>query len=135
MTKPTPSENLTQTIKASLAEPYSLRNGIEPGEIKMEERIDRLESLLEASVLLAETMQRNHDRMRENHRRNEENWRLMEERWQDYQRRNEENNRRNEENWRLMEESQDEIRDLLQRLTQAVAVMQAEIVRIDETHA
>ncbi len=94
----------------------------------MEERIDRLESLLEASVLLAETMQRNHDRMRENHRRNEENW-------QDYQRRNEENNRRNEENWRLIEESQEEIRDLLQRLTQAVAVMQAEIVRIDEIHA
>ena len=76
----------------------------------MEERIDRLESLLEASVLLAETMQRNHDRMRENQRRNEENWRLM-------------------------EESQEEIRDLLQRLTQAVAVMQAEIVRIDETHS
>ncbi len=83
----------------------------------MEERIDRLESLLEASVLLAETMQRNHDRMRENQRRNEENWQRI------------------EENNRLMEESQEEIRDLLQRLTQAVAVMQAEIVRIDETHA
>ena len=97
----------------------------------MEERIDRLENLMAASVQLSEIMLRNQDQMRQNYRHIQEN-----------NRRNEENNRRNEENWqrieennRLMEESQEEIRDLLQRLTQAVAVMQAEIVRIDETHS
>ncbi len=47
----------------------------------------------------------------------------------------EENLRRMEENQRRMEEDQRRRGELLERLLQAVAVIQAEIVRIDETHS
>ena len=40
-----------------------------------------------------------------------------------------------EESLRLVEESQHRRDELLQRMAQTVAVMQAEIVRIDETHS
>ena len=40
-----------------------------------------------------------------------------------------------QESQRRIEENQREMAALLQQLTQAVAVMQADIVRTDETHA
>lgn len=43
--------------------------------------------------------------------------------------------RRLEENQRRMEEEQRARDDLLQQIMQSVAIMQADIVRIDETHA
>ena len=46
-----------------------------------------------------------------------------------------ENFRRMDENHRRIEENQAEIRTLLLQLSQAVAVLQADVVRIDETHA
>ena len=94
----------------------------------MEERIDRLDRLMEASAGLYETMQRNQEIMLDNQRRNEEN-RV------EIQRRNEESRRRNEEDLRRLEQSHLEVWDLLQQLIQGVAVMQAEIVRIDETYS
>ena len=47
----------------------------------------------------------------------------------------EESIRLSEERLRLVEESQRRRDELLQRMAQTVAVMQAEIVRIDETHS
>ena len=47
----------------------------------------------------------------------------------------EESIRISEESLRLVEESQRRRDELLQRMAQTVAVMQAEIVRIDETHS
>ena len=47
----------------------------------------------------------------------------------------EESIRLSEERLRLVEESQRRRDALLQRMAQTVAVMQAEIVRIDETHS
>ena len=47
----------------------------------------------------------------------------------------EESIRLSEERVRLVEESQRRRDELLQRMAQTVAVMQAEIVRIDETHS
>ena len=47
----------------------------------------------------------------------------------------EESIRISEERLRLVEESQRRRDELLQRMAQTVAVMQAEIVRIDETHS
>ena len=94
----------------------------------MEERINRLERLMETSIRVGETLQQNQEIMLANQQRNEEN-RL------EIQRRNEENQRRNEEDLRRLEQSHLEVWDLLQQLIQAMAVMQAEIVRIDETHS
>ena len=47
----------------------------------------------------------------------------------------EESIRLSEERLRLVEESQRRRDELLQRMAQTVAVMQPEIVRIDETHS
>ncbi len=47
----------------------------------------------------------------------------------------EESQQRLEESQRRLEESQQRRGELLQQLLQAVAVIQAEIVRIDETHS
>ena len=76
----------------------------------MEERMVRIERLMEASARLSETMLRNQEIMQAN-------------------------NRSIDENNRRIEQGLLEARDLLDQLVQAVAVMQAEIVRIDETHA
>jgi uncharacterized membrane protein (DUF106 family) len=51
------------------------------------------------------------------------------------QRRMEQNQRRMEEDQRRMEEAQRRRDELLQRMLQAVAAIQADIVRIDETHS
>ena len=51
------------------------------------------------------------------------------------QRQAEEWQRQSEEQQRLAEERQRERDELLQQIVQAVAVMQADIVRIDETHS
>ena len=77
----------------------------------------RMERLMESSARLSEIMLRNQDQMQENYRRIDENYRRI------------------DENNRLIEQSQLEAWTLLQQLMQAVAVMQADIVRIDETHA
>ena len=47
----------------------------------------------------------------------------------------EEDQRRMEEDQRRMEEAQRRRDELLQRMLQAVAAIQADIVRIDETHS
>ena len=76
----------------------------------MEDRMARIELLMEASAHLNETMLRNQERLHQN-------------------------NRRIDENNRLIEEDLAEAKELLQQLLQGVAVMQADIIRIDETHA
>ena len=76
----------------------------------MEERIDRLENITLTTVRLLEVMDANFQRM-------EENYRVM------------------AENQRVISENQAEMRTLLQQLSQAVTVLQADVVRIDETHA
>ena len=52
---------------------------------------------------------------------------------QEDQRQAEERQRRAEERLLQMEESHQEIQELLSRLTQTVAIMQADIVRLDES--
>ena len=47
----------------------------------------------------------------------------------------EEDQRRMEQNQRRMEEDQRRRDELLQRMLQAVAAIQADIIRIDETHS
>ena len=76
----------------------------------MEDRIDRIDRLMEASTRLSETMLRNQEQLQQNHRVIDAN--LL-----------------------LIEQGLLEAWDLLQPLTQAVSVLQAEVVRIDETHA
>ena len=74
----------------------------------MEEHVDRFREAMDANF----------------RRRVEENFRVIEE-----------NRRVMEENHRVIAENQAEIRTLLQQLSQAVAVLRAKDVRIDETHA
>ncbi len=69
----------------------------------MEDRMARIELLMEASAHLNETMLRNQEMLHQNNRR--------------------------------IEEGLAEAKDLLQQILQTVAVMQADIVRIDETRA
>ena len=76
----------------------------------MEDRMARMELLMEASAHLNETMLRNQELLHQNYRRIDEN------------------NRR-------IEEGLAEAKDLLQQILQTVAVMQADIVRIGETRA
>ena len=90
----------------------------------MEDRMARMELLMEASAHLNQTMLQNQEILRANHRQIEENLR-----------RNEENWRRMEQNNLRLEEQMQESRDLLQQILQTVALMQADIVRIDETRA
>ena len=89
-----------------------------------EERIDRLENITLTTVRLCEVMEANFQRMEENFQRMEENFQRMDA-----------NFRRMEENFRVIAENQGEVRTLLQQLSQAVTVLQADAVRIDETHA
>ncbi len=97
----------------------------------MEDRMARMELLMERSIRLQQSFQAAHEIMQLNLRRNEENWRSNEENW----RRIEQNVRRIEQDNVRLEEQMQESRELLEQLLQAVAVMQADIVRIDETHA
>ena len=56
-----------------------------------------------------------------------------EQRQQQQQLQMEENQRQAEEYYRKMEEDHQQTRDLLSRMAQTVALMQADIVRLDET--
>ena len=76
----------------------------------MEDRISSLESLARLSMTMHQIMNEHMNAMDERQRQAEEQQRLAEER-------------------------QRERDELLQQLLQAVAVMQADIVRIDETHS
>ena len=76
----------------------------------MEDRISSLESLTQLSITMTRILNEHMDAMDERQRQVEENQRRAEER-------------------------QRERDELLQQLLQAVAVKQADIVRIDETHS
>ena len=76
----------------------------------MDDRLARLELLMQASAHLNETMLRSQNRIQLN-------------------------NRRIDETNRLIQQDLAEAKDLLQQILQTVAVMQADIVRIDETHS
>ena len=90
----------------------------------MEDRISSLESLMQLSITMTRILNEHMDAMDERQRQAEERQRQAEER-----------QRQAEENQRQAEERQRERDALLQQLLQAVAVMQADIVRIDETHS
>ena len=83
----------------------------------MEERLRNLEDFAQISAELAVEMEASQRRLGES------------------QLRLEESPRRLEESQREIEESQRRRDVLLQRMVQAVAVIQDEIVRIDETHS
>ena len=83
----------------------------------MEDRISSPESLTQLSITMTRILNEHMDAMDERQRQAEE--------WQ----------RQAEEQQRQAEERQQERDELLQQLVQAVAVMQADIVRIDETHS
>ncbi len=89
----------------------------------MQERLNNLENLMELYASVAEQIATSQQRMRENHLRIAENQRQIAE-----------NLLRIDENFNQLEESQASISELLQQVMQAIAVMQADIVRIDETH-
>ncbi len=106
-------------------------------DLDMQERVRNLEILMELSANLVQEMAQaqqrmdesqrqmrdNHRRMAENHLRIIENIRQIEEDIQQF-----------DENQHLIAESQRRRDELLQQVLQALAVMQADIVRIDETH-
>ena len=75
----------------------------------MDDRLARLELLMQASAHLNETMLRSQNRIQLN-------------------------NRRIDETNRLIQQDLAEAKELLQQILQTVAVLQADIVRIDETH-
>ena len=83
----------------------------------MEDRISSLESMALLSTTMTRILNEHMNAMDERQRQAEE--------WQ----------RQAEEQQRLAEERQRERDELLQQIVQAVAVMQADIVRIDETHS
>ncbi len=83
----------------------------------MEDRISSLESMAQLSITMTRILNEHMNAMDERQRQAEE--------WQ----------RQSEEQQRLAEERQRERDELLQQIVQAVAVMQADIVRIDETHS
>ena len=83
----------------------------------MEDRISRLESLNQLSVNMTRIIMDHMDAMDERQRQNEEWLRQVEERQ------------------RQAEERQIQRDQLLQQMLHTVAVMQADIVRIDETHS
>ena len=90
----------------------------------MEDKISSLESFAQLSMTMLRIINEHMDAMDERQRQADERQRQSEE-WQ----------RRAEENQRQAEERQQERDALLRQLLQAVAVMQADIVRIDETHS
>jgi erythromycin esterase-like protein len=89
----------------------------------MEDRISSLESIARMSATLTRIMNEHMDAMDERQQQTEQ-WQRQAEQWQ-----------RQAEQWqRQAEERQRQRNELLQQLLQAVVVMQADIVRIDETH-
>ena len=120
-------------------------------DLDMQERVRNLEILMELSANLVQEMAQAQQRMDEsqrqmrgNHRRMAENQREMAEnhlqimenhrRIMENIRQIEEDLRQVDENQHLIAESQQRRDELLQQVLQALAVMQADIVRIDETH-
>lgn len=97
----------------------------------MEDRISSLESMALLSTTMTRILNEHMNAMDERQRQAEE-WQRQAEEWQ---RLAEERQRQAEEQQRLAEERQRERDELLQQIVQAVAVMQADIVRIDETHS
>lgn len=83
----------------------------------MKDRVSRLESLNQLSVNMTRIINDHMDAMDERQRQTEEWLRQVEERQ------------------RQAEERQIQKDQLLQQMLQTVAVMQADIVRIDETHS
>ena len=82
----------------------------------MEDRVSSLESFAQMSATLTRILN-DHVNMMEDRQQETEEWQRRVEEWQ-----------------RGAEERRRERDELLQQLLQAVAVMQADIVRIDETH-
>ncbi len=106
-------------------------------DLDMQERVRNLEILMELSANLAQEMARAQQRMDESQRQMRENHRRMAEnhlRIMENIRQIEEDLRQVDENQHLIAESQQRRDELLQQVLQALAVMQADIVRIDETH-
>ena len=97
----------------------------------MEDRVSTLEILMELSATLAQEMEARQQRMEARQQRMEARQQRMEEN----QRRMEEDLQYFDEEHHLLEESGRRRDELLQQLLQGVAVMQADIVRIDETHS
>ena len=90
----------------------------------MEDRVSTLEILMELSAALAREMAASQERMAARQERMAARQRRMEEDLQYF-----------DEELHLLEESGRRRDELLQQLLQGVAVMQADIVRIDETHS
>ena len=90
----------------------------------MEDRVSTLEILMELSATLAREMAASQERMAARQERMAVRQRRMEEDLQYF-----------DEELHLLEESGRRRDELLQQLLQGVAVMQADIVRIDETHS
>ena len=104
----------------------------------MEDRVRNLEILMDLSASLTRDMAEHQQRMENSRRRMEENHRRMAEN----QLQISENLRRIfetleiiQEEHQYLEESGRRRDELIQQMLQAVAVMQADIVRIDETHS
>ena len=90
----------------------------------MQERIRSLENFARLATILATEMEASQQRLEASQQRTEAS-----------QQRMEESLRQAEEFQRQTEESQRRRDELLQQMIQAVTVIQAEIVRIDETHS
>ena len=95
----------------------------------MEERLSDMENFAVLSMRLHRMAEANRQQLILNQRLAEEDQRQAEER----QRRAEERQRRAEERLRQLEDSHQEVLELLTRLAQTVALVQADIVRLDET--
>ena len=104
----------------------------------MEDRISSLESFSQMHITLTRIINE-HMNLMDDRQRQYEEWQRQSEEWQrrseEWQRRSEEWQRRSEEWQRQADEGRGERDTLLQQLLQSVALMQADIVRIDETHA
>lgn len=91
-----------------------------------EDPFRRVEVLTEISLELHRLSEESQQRMIERQFQTEQ-------RQQQQQLQMEENQRQAEEYYRKMEEDHQQMRDLLSRMAQTVALMQADIVRLDET--
>ena len=104
----------------------------------MEERIRALEDFSQISTALTIQIDEMQRRMSARQARMEERQTRMEEfqrQVEEHQRRVEEHQRQMEEDQQLAEEGHRRTAELVQQLLQADAVMQADIVRIDETRS
>ena len=89
----------------------------------MQDRVRNLEMIAELQSRVTEMLQQRHVWMAESQRRMAEN-----------QRRIAENLREIHEDLQQLQETEEEHAALTQQLAQAVALLQADVVRIDETH-